>query len=61
MQVTGSAARKPAEHRALFAGNCDDHFRLGIKLTRSVLCAAKRSSALPDSCTCTRWQRTSAC
>ena len=24
----------PAEHQALFAGNTDDHFRLGIKLTR---------------------------
>ena len=29
-----AAARKPAEHTALFAGNCDDHFRMGIKLTR---------------------------
>lgn len=27
-------ARKPAEHRALFHGNLDDHFRVGIKLTR---------------------------
>ena len=27
-------ARKPAQHRALFAGNVDDHFRFGIKLTR---------------------------
>jgi hypothetical protein len=33
----GAAARKPAEHQALFAGNCDDHFRIGIKLTRCVL------------------------
>ena len=24
----------PAEHQALFAGNTDDHFRLGIKITR---------------------------
>jgi len=27
-------ARKPAQHRALFHGNVDDHFRMGIKLTR---------------------------
>ena len=27
-------ARKPAEHQALFGGNTDDHFRMGIKLTR---------------------------
>jgi len=26
-------ARKPVEHRGLFSGNLDDHFRLGIKLT----------------------------
>lgn len=25
---------KPAEHRALFHGNTDDHFQLGIKTTR---------------------------
>lgn len=35
-QATGAAARKLAEHQALFAGNCDDHFRIGIKLTRCV-------------------------
>jgi U3 small nucleolar RNA-associated protein 25 len=27
-------AAKPAEHKATFAGNTDDHFRLGIRLTR---------------------------
>ena len=25
---------KPAEHEALFSGNGDDHFRLGIRVTR---------------------------
>lgn len=29
-----AVARKPAEHQALFGGNTDDHFRMGIKLTR---------------------------
>ena len=29
-----AVARKPAEHQALFRGNADDHFRMGIKLTR---------------------------
>ena len=35
--------KSPPEHQALFAGNTDDHFRLGIKITRqarsSGLCA----------------------
>lgn len=26
--------QQPAEHRALFDGNCDDHFRIGMKITR---------------------------
>lgn len=30
-------ASKPAEWRALFSGNVDDHFRLGIKLTRGAI------------------------
>lgn len=30
----GLAAGKPPQHAALFSGNCDDHFRLGIKITR---------------------------
>lgn len=29
-----AVARKPVEHQALFAGNTDDHFRMGVKLTR---------------------------
>lgn len=30
----GVAPDKPAEHAALFAGNPDDHFRFGVKITR---------------------------
>jgi U3 small nucleolar RNA-associated protein 25 len=33
-QGGASWQRKPAEHRALFGGNTDDHFRFGIKITR---------------------------
>lgn len=39
-------AKKPAEHRAIFHGNIDDHFRLGIKLTRG---AARLFSDFYDS------------
>lgn len=28
---------KPADWRALFSGNTDDHFRLGIKITRGAI------------------------
>ena len=38
-------ARKPAEHRALFHGNTDDHFRLGVKLTRQGGAAAAAGGA----------------
>lgn len=36
----GAAARralKPAEWRALFSGNTDDHFRMGIRITRGAI------------------------
>ncbi|KAK9820865.1 hypothetical protein WJX81_006561 [Elliptochloris bilobata] len=33
----GSAPGKPAEHAALFAGNSDDHFRFGVKITRGAV------------------------
>ena len=29
-----AAAGRPSDHEALLAGNSDDHFRLGIKLTK---------------------------
>lgn len=28
---------KPRDHRALFSGNSDDHFRLGIRVTRGAV------------------------
>ena len=29
--------QQPPEHQALFDGNCDDHFRIGMKITRCEL------------------------
>jgi len=35
---------KPADWRAMFSGNTDDHFRLGIKITRGAIrCACARA------------------
>ena len=32
-----AVARKPPNHRALFGGNTDDHFRMGVKITRGAV------------------------
>lgn len=34
VRVVATSGSKPAEHQALFGGNADDHFRLGVKLGR---------------------------
>lgn len=35
--ATRALRNKPADHRARFSGNTDDHFRLGIKITRGAV------------------------
>jgi RNase P protein component len=35
-----AAAKKPADHVAVMSGNRDDHFRLGIKITRQAAATA---------------------
>ena len=35
--AAAALARKPAEHRARFAGDADDHFRIGVRLTRGAV------------------------
>ena len=44
------SAVKPQEHSALFAGNLDDHFRLGIKITRCVGGAKKLGCLIRHTC-----------
>ena len=36
----------PAEHQALFAGDMDDHFRFGIKITKYALFSRFESNCL---------------
>lgn len=38
--------RKPAEHRALFGGNTDDHFRWGLAFHSQASANGNRSNAL---------------
>ena len=39
---------KPEDHRAVFQGNRDDHFRLGIKVTRQSVRRLPPSPSLPQ-------------
>ena len=55
-EQAGPGLGKPAEHEVLFSGNCDDHFRLGIKVTRYA--ASQMRCSRPDLQRCRSAQET---